>query len=296
MNIDPFGWQSWWSPWLLTIVLACALGYGWMIRTFHKTPVPLRKQIAFYTGLICIYLGLGSPIDLYGHLMFTFHMVTMTLTFLIAPPLLLAGLTEQMLQPLGKFKLVRMFRFLIHPLVALVAFNVAFSLYHVPSAHDAIMVNYTLHTVYYGILFFTAVLMWFPIICPVPKLDTLVGVKKMGYIFANSVLLMPACALIIFANEPLYATYTDPQMWATAMGYCVTNMSKETLLTLFSGPQSLAWIEPLTDQQLGGVIMKLTQEFVYGTILVYVFRQWYQHENGTEHNERERSLDPSPSL
>lgn len=104
----------------------------------------------------------------------------------------------------------------------------------------------------------------------------------MGYIFANSVLLMPACALIIFADQSFYATYTDASKWAVAMGYCVPQMTPEQLLRLFGGPQQLSWFDPLLDQQLGGVIMKLTQEVVYGTILVAVFRQWYRRDNQTD--------------
>nr|WGD91455.1 hypothetical protein P5665_18820 [Bacillus subtilis] len=38
---------------------------------------------------------------------------------------------------------------------------------------------------------------------------------------ADGMLLTPACALIMFSGAPLYATYTDPALWAEAMRLCV---------------------------------------------------------------------------
>jgi putative membrane protein len=46
---------------------------------------------------------------------------------------------------------------------------------------------------------------------------------------------------------------------------------------------------------LGGVMMKLIQEAVYGSILIYVFKQWYRKENPKGVDE-ENSLEPSPAL
>jgi hypothetical protein len=39
----------------------------------------------------------------------------------------------------------------------------------------------------------------------------LTELRKMGYIVANGILLYPACALIIFADKPLYATSCNRQ-------------------------------------------------------------------------------------
>ena len=33
------------------------------------------------------------------------------------------------------------------------------------------------------------------------------------------------------------------------------------------------------DQQLGGIVMKLVQEVMYGAILAYVFYNWYKKEH-----------------
>ncbi len=53
-------------------------------------------------------------------------------------------------------------------------------------------------------------MMWWPMLNPLPEYQTLSDIKKLGYMFVIGILLTPACALIIFATAPLFATYTDP--------------------------------------------------------------------------------------
>ncbi|HZG55758.1 cytochrome c oxidase assembly factor CtaG [Paenibacillus sp.] len=297
-GLDGIGWTAMWSPvTLASFVLAAGLylyvtGPG-RARFAGAAPVSPVKKAWFLGGLVFLYGAFGSPIDVLGHMMFTFHMLGMSFAYIIAAPMLLAGTPEWLLRPIGRLPGMRRFKFLLHPIVTLLLFNMAFSVYHVPAVHDYVMTNFALHTAYYVLLMITALLMWFPIICPVSAFDKLEGFKKMGYIFANSVLLMPACALIIFSNTPMYGTYTDPGLWAIAMGYCVPQ-GAAALLDMFSGPHTLAWMEPLEDQKLGGVLMKLIQETVYGSILIFVFRQWYRKEN-PRRDDGGDSLDPSPA-
>ena len=106
-------------------------------------------------------------------------------------------------------------------------------------------------------------------------------VKRMAYIFANGVLLTPACALIIFSNEPLYAIYNDPQVWVNAMGFCIPG-DTSYLLTEFGGPQFFNTFTTLEDQQAGGIVMKLIQEVTYGVLLAFVFREWFTREHKQE--------------
>jgi len=151
-----------------------------------------------------------------------------------------------------------------------------------------IMTNYWLHTAVYVLLYASALLMWWPIAGPLRELHGLSDLKKVAYVFADGVLLTPACALIIFANAPLYDIYSDPQLWATALGYCVPG-DAAVFLEKFRGPETFALIPPIHDQQLGGVIMKLTQELMYGSILFYILYHWYKSEN---RSAPDMSLDP----
>lgn len=120
-------------------------------------------------------------------------------------------------------------------------------------------------------------MMWWPILNPLPVAGDLPELRKMGYVAMNAILLTPACALVIFANEPLYLTYTDPQVWAVALGYCIPK-GADFILENFSGPQAFYILPPLEDQQLGGVIMKVVQEIIDIIILAYIFFKWYAKE------------------
>jgi putative membrane protein len=112
----------------------------------------------------------------------------------------------------------------------------------------------------------------------VPEWNRLTDLKKMAYVFANGVLLTPACALIIFASNPMYAIYNDPDVWVKAMGYCVSG-DPSRLLEQFEGPQFFNLMKPVEDQQLGGIVMKLVQELMYGIILAYIFLHWFRKEH-----------------
>jgi len=259
-NQDP-GFFTLWNPeyMLLTILLAYlylrAVGTG-RERFANSSPVSSLQKISFLTGLALFYTAVGSPINYYGHhVLFSAHMFQQSILFMTVPPLLLLGTPAWLLRPLlNKAAIAKAVSIASHPILAVTTFNVLFSFYHLPFIFDAIMEYQALHFVYHVILFVTAVQMWWLITCPVPEWNRLTHLKKMGYIFANGVLLTPACALIIFADNSLYTTFAN-------------------------APQVIYWLPSLDDQQLGGVLMKLIQEFAYGTGLWYVFTQWYRKEN-----------------
>jgi putative membrane protein len=218
-------------------------------------------------------------------MIFSAHMVSMSLAYLIAPPLLLMGLPEWMLRPAVTRLKASPFGFLLNPIVAMFLFNGLFSLYHWPSVHDYVMVHYVLHTIYYFVLFLTSLIMWWFMITPIPDMRQLGDLKRLAYIFANGALLTPACALIIFAGSAVYSTYTDAEAWVQAMGFCAPGIDPAVLIELYGGPQYFSLMEPIHDQQLGGVIMKLTQEAMYGSILYYGLVRWYRRENRAESEE-----------
>ena len=156
-----------------------------------------------------------------------------------------------------------------------------FSIYHIPIIHDYVMTHYTVHDIYYVVMLIMAFMMWWHVITPVKEWAKLTHVKKMAYIFANGVLLTPACALIIFTNAPLYAIYNDPEVWVQAMGYCIPG-DTSFLLAQFEGPQFFNMFTVIEDQQTGGIIMKLVQEVTYGVLLGFVFRDWFNREHKQE--------------
>jgi putative membrane protein len=299
LGLEYFGFRALWSPVLLLFIIAVAVAYlyvtGPLRHRFQEAePVKAKVKFRFLLGLFLFYLAQGGPIDLLGHMMFSAHMLSMSIAYLIVPPLILLGLPAWLVRPVFQYRIVKKASYLVlNPLITVLLFNVLFSFYHIPAIHDVVMTNYTLHTVYYMLLLISAFMMWWQIACPVPELNRLSELQRMAYVFVNGVLLTPACALIVFAGAPLYATYSDPNIWATAMGYCVPANSN-VILSDFGGPEFFSILPPLDDQQLGGVIMKLVQEIMYGGILAYIFYQWYRRENvdnDDDMNPKDSSLE-----
>jgi putative membrane protein len=295
-GLEIFSFQELWSPVFLFVMMLLGIGYYYLIGPWRLKHAPDEarptkfKQALVVSGLLLFYLSQGGPLELMGHLNFTFHMVNMSLSYLIVPPIMLLGIPAFVWRKVFASRRWRSLQWATHPFLALIGFNMLFSIYHVPVVHDYVMTHYAVHIVYYSVMLIASFLMWWQIVTPVPEWKHMADVRKMGYIFANGVLLTPACALIIFSGAPLYSVYTDPTVWATAMGYCVSGDPMQ-LLTLVDGPTAFSLMNPLEDQQSGGIIMKLVQEVMYGAILAYVFNQWYRRE----HKDDELPPNAEPS-
>ncbi|MBM7659499.1 putative membrane protein [Bacillus mesophilus] len=283
MDISIFGFRALWSPVFLSVIVILIGVYFYIIRK-EKYRVTGKQQFFFLSSMILLYMMKGGPFDLLGHLMFSAHMTAMAIVYLAVPPLMLLGLPETLLREFINLKRVRpLYSFFTKPLIALILFNGLFSLYHIPLVFDVVKTDMILHSITTSVLFIGAFLMWWPVVNPLPEEESLTPIKKIGYIFADGVLLTPACALIIFASTPLYSTYTDPTLWLTALELCVP---ADMLATLsISTPELFNWFPVVEDQQLGGVIMKVVQEIVYGSILGYIFFQWARKERENDQLE-----------
>lgn len=298
MSLEIFGFRALWSPLFFLFVLLVLGGYYLLTvkyRTQFKNSEPLTKRqgLYFVAGMVVLYAIKGSPVDLMGHLMFYAHMIQMAILYLVVPPLVIMGIPQWVWRAAINYKGVKpLFDFFTKPLIALILFNGVFSIYHIPDVFDIVKTDMLLHTAYTTILFLLATFMWWPILNELSERDTLGGLKKVGYVFANGVLLTPACALIIFADTPMYNTYSDPNAWAQALQLCVPSTTLANLN--LSGPEMFNSMSLIHDQQLGGVIMKIIQEIVYGIILAQIFFAWYKKEQEETPIEKEHMLNPQP--
>lgn len=258
------GFFDLWSPfWMVTIIL---LIIGYLVWCNHRVTerVSFKQKFFFITGLVTIFIAEGTPLSYYGHhYVFSFHMIQMALMYLVVPPLLLLGMPASLLKPLLlRSKVKKVVWFMSNPLIAILLFNMLFSFYHIPSIFDTAMKYDYVHIPYHILLFASAMLMYWLIVGPVPELNRLSPLMKLAYIFGNGVLLTPACALIIFSDQVLYSTYAN-------------------------ATQLFESLPPIEDQQLGGTLMKIIQEIVYGTALGAVFYSWARKEKAKDKEELE---------
>jgi putative membrane protein len=256
-----------WNPNLLFFIILAAIIYllmtGPLITLFKDSRyVKTSKKWLFLLGLLILYLAVGSPLHIIGHdFLFSAHMLEQALVYMAVPPLLLLGLPGWLLTPLWtNTGSKRVLTILTHPIISLLFFNGLFSFYHMPLLFDRITQSGPLHTMTHSMLFLSAISMWWSVISPISEQERLSDLKKIGFVFVSGLLLYPACALIIFADEPLYETYRNV-------------------------PQLFSFLTPLYDQQLGGIIMKLLQEGIFIITLAVLFAIWYRKENREDSNE-----------
>ncbi|MCS1352759.1 cytochrome c oxidase assembly protein [Mechercharimyces sp. CAU 1602] len=254
------------------ILVVIGIGYLYLVGPYRvsngKEVVEGEKKFYFILGLWVYYMAQGSPLAMMGHELFSVHMLQMSLLYLVVPPLILAGLPAWVVRPIVTHRLIKpVFRFFTSPLIALVLFNGFISIYHFPFIFDSVMSSSLLHVISHLLLLLASFAMWWPLLCPIPELDRLSGLQKMGYIFADGVLLTPACAMLIFAGTLLYDSY--------------------------QGSHVFPMVETLADQQLGGVIMKIMQEISYGIVLGTVFFQWVAKEKVKNEKEKIVKRDES---
>jgi putative membrane protein len=283
MHLGIFGFRALWSPYFLLVMVLFSMCYFYIVTkrrgNFEDSqPITRSESFLFILVMFLIYVIKGSPIDLLGHIMFYVHMIQMALLYLVVPPLLIIAVPNWVWKRIisvnwiGKF-----FYFFTKPILALLLFNVIFSLYHVPTVFDVVKVNAFSHGGYTIVLFILSMFMWWPLMNKIEDQHQLNGLKKVGYLFANGMLLTPACALIIFAEHPIYLTYSDPSHWMKAMSLCVPSGTLQSLSGI-TGPELFSHLPVVEDQQLGGVIMKIMQEIVFGVILARIFVEWFRNE------------------
>ncbi|KKB39223.1 cytochrome c oxidase assembly factor CtaG [Bacillus thermotolerans] len=286
MPISIFGFQALWSPYFLGFLILVTAGYflvtvKWRNKFEGDEPLTKRQGALFVASMVILYAVKGSPIDLLGHIMFTYHMIQMAVLYLVVVPLFLRGIPWWVWKKIIDHPVVKpVFAFFTKPLIALILFNGLFSIYHLPIVFDYVKMSVALHTLYTVALFIFALFMWWPLLNTMPDGKKLGGLRKIGYIFADGILLTPACGLIIFASAPVYATYSDASAWIQAMELCVPTGTLQQLN--LTGPELFSSMPILEDQQLGGVIMKIIQEIVYGYILALVFFEWARKEREKE--------------
>ncbi len=284
MSFSSFGFTALWSPaFFITLVVICVLYFLAMTKYRMKIsrdsePLAKKEIMGMIFFFVLLYILKGSPIDLLGHIMFSMHMTQMAFLYLVLPPILVTSVPNWLWRKLlSKRFIQRPFHFFTKPLIALFVFNGAFSFYHIPLIFDAVKTDMVLHGLYTAMLFVTAVWMWWPIMNKLEEYQTFYGIKRIGYIFANGILLTPACGLIIFGSSPFYETYTNPVFWLQAMELCVPAGTLSNLN--ITGPEMFNTMPLLEDQRTGGVIMKIIQEIVFGVILAKLFFSWYKDEN-----------------
>jgi putative membrane protein len=218
-------------------------------------PAATRGQVvAFVSGVVALLVASDWPVhELAEERLLSVHMVQHLLMSLVAPPLLLAGtpgwLFRTILSPRWLFAVVRA---LARPIVALLVFNAFIALSHWPALVALALRSEPAHFGIHAVLVLTALLMWMPVLSPVVEIPRLRYPGQMLYLFAQSIVPTVPASFLTFADTPIYPFYG---LAAPLLG-----------------------VDPVTDQRIAGLVMKLVGGFILWGVIAVLFFRWHRQE------------------
>ena len=266
-----------WAPhpdvWLL--VGAIAAGYAVAVKRLGPRLAPTGSAVVtrfqvttFSAGLFAMWIASDWPIhDLGERYFFWVHMVQHTTYAIIAAPLLLMGtpawLARWLLSPRW---LLRSVRYLSRLIPATIVFNFVIIVTHVPVVVNASLHHALLHFGIHALIVLSSLIVWMPLLSPLPEVPRLQPLARMLFLFLQSVVPTVPASFLTFGDRPLYKFYeTVPRLWG---------------------------LSALDDMRFAGLIMKILVGFSLWITITVIFFRWHSAEDtGPPARRVSRDLD-----
>ena len=216
---------------------------------------PRRRIASFVAALAVLSLALNGPLhDLSDTYLFSAHMAQHLLLTLLFPPLLLYGTPAWVARPvLAPRWVTAVARVVTRPVIAAATFTAPIVLWHVPMFYEAALRHHGLHIVQHLVFLGTAVVMWWPVLSPVPELPRIPYPGQMLYLFLLGLPMSITGALITLSDSVLYPFYAAaPRVWKD--------------------------VDALADQQIGGLLMWVVGGLALWGAMTMVWVRWSVRE------------------
>ena len=267
-------WSFQWHPevWILVGFLTGA--YIYMVRVIGPKAVPpgqppvTRFNIGCFVGAMAmLWVASDWPVhDLGEEYLYSVHMAQHMMLSYFLPPLVLMATPEWLLRVLvGNGRFYRVVVFFTKPVIAAVLFNAVIIITHIPGVVAASVDNGPLHySLHFAVVLFS-LLMWMPVVGPLPELQ-ISPIGKCIYLFIQSLVPTVPAAWLTFADGAVYKTYDQPvRVWGLSVVF---------------------------DQQLAGAIMKTGGGIFLWTLIVFIF--FRRFATGFEYGNTYRRPHPMP--
>jgi len=244
--------QSWSPP--LGVNLALGLTViiyvrGWLrLHAVFPCQFSFWRLAAFLTGMISIWIAIGSPLAAFDDVSLTVHMVQHLLLMAIAPLLVLLGapalpflqglpqlIARRMIGPFLRWARLRRFGHRItNPAICWLAATFVLVIWHVPAAFEAALRWDWLHELEHASFLGAGLLFWWPVVQPWPSATRWPRWSVPLYLFAATLPCDALSGFLAFYDRVVYVSYNsaprllnippleDQQLAAALMWICVT--------------------------------------------------------------------------
>lgn len=257
--------DDWSLPVPLTLgIAAFALVYlvGWFrIRRWRRFPV--WRLYSFELGMLVLWGAIGSPMDGLSDALLSAHMVEHLLLMSAVPPLMLLGApVVPLLHGIPRWMARRLFQlvlrrswlrrsssFLLRPVTAWLAMNLALLAWHVPAAYNFALENEAWHHIEHLCFLFTSLLFWWCLLRPWPARKQPLGWTFLPYLVGADLVNTALSAILAFYGRPVYDYYiTHPNPFAVSL--VDDQVLGAVIMWVFGSVVFLAPVMLLTMQQL----------------------------------------------
>lgn len=269
---DAWRWQPHPEVWL---ILAGVAFLGWYAtRVIAPKVVPAGEEVttarnrrAFWAAWVLLWVASDWPLhDISEEYLYSAHMIQHLLLTFVVPPLFLIATPTWLarLIVLDSGVVSTVIRKLARPIPAGVLFNVVAAFTHwtlvVNTSVDSGPFHYGIHVLVFG----SALLMWMPVLGPLPELH-LSEPGKMIYLFCMSIIPTIPAAWLTFADNSVYDAYNhSDRLWGIGV---------------------------VDDQQAAGVVMKIVGGMYLWVLIAIRFFRYSAAQQRLDRNRRRRPVE-----
>jgi putative membrane protein len=212
------------------------------------------QRTSYHAALVLMFFSLNGWLhDLSDSYLFSAHMLQHLMLALVVAPLMIIGTPGNMLRPALSLRGVGpVARWLTKPAHCFAIFTVVLAGWHLPPLYNYALAHHPVHIGQHLMILVASVLMWWPVLSPLPELPRLSYPLQMLYLFLLSIPMAIVSVYLAYADGVLYPLYASaPRVWG---------------------------ITPMNDQLIGGLIMWIPGGLFFYSIISIVFFRWQQRD------------------
>lgn len=239
------------DPTVYAGLIVLFLGHAWLAGSV--TDAQRKHTLYFGLGLVTLWLALETPIDtISDRYLDSVHMLQHVLLGFVAPPLMLLGLSSQMVERMVRVPGVRA---ITEPVPALAIAGLVMVVWHLPPLYDATLYSGSLHVLEHVMFIAAGLLMYWPMLeaTSAHARWQMSPAVKLLYMLVATLPQDGVALALIFSRVPFYEYYTH-------------------------APRLVSSLTPLIDQTLAGAVLMILGKATLAIAAIAVFVRWFGSE------------------